>query len=81
MNQLMVETLTAMPWWALAPLVLLSRGPTWLRDWAAAMRTLRTHDAVLAHRERATSTEATVERLERVSPSTSDSIFRALGDS
>jgi hypothetical protein len=37
----MVEAVTAMPWWALVALVLLSRGPTWLRDWAAAVETLR----------------------------------------
>jgi hypothetical protein len=59
-NQLMVEALTAMPWWALVALVLLSRGPTWLRDWTAAVRTLRTPDAVLADRERGTDTDAAV---------------------
>ena len=36
--------LSTMPWWSVMALIILSRGPGWLRDWALAIRELRVAD-------------------------------------
>lgn len=36
------DLLDAMPWWSVVALIILSRGPGWLRDWVLAIRELRT---------------------------------------
>jgi len=44
------DLLDAMPWWSVVALIILSRGPGWLREWALAIRELRAPGALGPHR-------------------------------
>lgn len=35
------EQLVATPWWLLAAIIVISRAPSWIRDWVAALRAVR----------------------------------------
>lgn len=36
-----LEQLVTVPWWLIAALVVISRGPRWIRDWVEALQVIR----------------------------------------